>query len=67
MCGKALAAVINNHTEPMELWDWSLKVSKDTSFSLIWARILQGKTSEVQTVEDPMLPVGHSLSLPPSH
>ena len=27
--GKALAAVINNHDELMELWDWSLAVSKD--------------------------------------
>ena len=28
--GEALAAVINNHAELMELWDWSLTVSKDT-------------------------------------
>ena len=28
--GEALAAVINNHAELMELWDWSLIVSKDT-------------------------------------
>ena len=28
--GEALAAVINNHTELMELWDWSLTVLKDT-------------------------------------
>ena len=26
---EALAAVINNHAELMELWDWSLPVSKD--------------------------------------
>ena len=115
--GEALAAVINNHAELMELWDWSLTVSKDaemkarirgvkslmttfdfhfgcplgeqllrqtdnlgsalhdsstlaaqsnrlildvvktllkdpndSSFSLYWARILQGKTSEIQTI-----------------
>ena len=30
VCGEALAAVINNHAEPIELWDWSLTVSKDT-------------------------------------
>ena len=28
--GEALVAVINNHAELMELWDWSLIVSKDT-------------------------------------
>lgn len=28
--GEALAAVINNHAELIELWDWSLTVSKDT-------------------------------------
>ena len=28
--GEALAAVINNNAELMELWDWSLIVSKDT-------------------------------------
>ena len=27
VCGEALAAVINNHAEPIELWDWSLTVS----------------------------------------
>ncbi|XP_068725038.1 zinc finger MYM-type protein 1-like isoform X1 [Montipora capricornis] len=121
--GEALAAVINNHAELMELWDWSLTVSKDTemkarirgiqsmmttfnfyfgctlgeqllrqtdnlsralqdsstsaaqgnrlaqdvvktllkdrtdtSFHLFWARILQRKTTEIQTIEDPMLP-----------
>ena len=30
MRGEALAAVINNHAELMELWDWLLTVSKDT-------------------------------------
>ena len=28
--GEVLAAVINNHAELMELWDWSLIVSEDT-------------------------------------
>ncbi|XP_068735601.1 zinc finger MYM-type protein 1-like [Montipora capricornis] len=121
--GEALAAVINNHAELMELWDWLLTVSKDsemkarirgvqsmmttfifyfgctlgeqllrqtdnlgralqdsstsaaqgnrlaqdvvktllkdrtgTSFNLFWARILQRKTTEIQTIEDPKLP-----------
>ena len=27
---EALAAAINNHTVLMELWNWSLTVSKDT-------------------------------------
>ena len=30
VCGEALAEVFNNHAELMELWDWSLTVSKDT-------------------------------------
>ena len=30
MRGEALAADINNHAELIELWDWSLTVSKDT-------------------------------------
>ena len=32
MCGEALAEVFNNHAELiiMELWDWSLSVSKET-------------------------------------
>ena len=30
MCGEALAEVFNNHAEPMELWDCSLTVSKQT-------------------------------------
>ena len=121
--GEALAAVINNHAELMELWDWSLTFSKDvemkarirgvksmmttfefdfgctlgeqllrqtdnpgralhdsstsaaqgnrltldvvktllkdqndSSFSVFWARILQGKTTEIQTIWDPKLP-----------
>ena len=33
--GEALAAVINNHAELMELWDWSLIVSKDTEIKAI--------------------------------
>ena len=33
-----------------------LKDRTDTSFSLFWARILQGKTTETQTTEDPKLP-----------
>ena len=120
---EALAAVINNHTELLELWDWLLTMSKDTemkarirgvqsmmttfnfyfgctlgeqllrqtdnlsralqdsstsaaqgnrlahdvvktllkdrtdtSFNLFWARILQRKTTEIQTIEDPKLP-----------
>ena len=28
--GEALAAVINNHDELIELWNWSLTVPKDT-------------------------------------
>ena len=28
--GEALASVLNNHDELMELWDWSLGVLKDT-------------------------------------
>ena len=28
--GEAFAAVINNHAELMELWDWSPIMSKDT-------------------------------------
>jgi len=116
--GEALAADINNHAEPMELWDWSLnwgqkyvnenrnpsmiatfncyfgctlgeqlprqtdnlgrslhnsstsavqgntlaqdkallKDRTDTSFSLFGARILQGKTTGIQTIEDHKLP-----------
>ena len=32
VCGEALAEVFNNHAELiiMELWDWSLTVSKET-------------------------------------
>ena len=30
MRGEALTAVIDNHVELVELWDWSLTVSKDT-------------------------------------
>ena len=37
-----------NHTRLKEL--------TDTSFSLFWARILQRKTTEIQTIEDPKLP-----------
>ena len=33
-----------------------LKDRTDTSFSLFWARILQRKTTEIQTIEDPKLP-----------
>ena len=33
-----------------------LKDQSDTSFSLFWARILQRKTTEIQTIEDPKLP-----------
>ena len=33
-----------------------LKDRSDTSFSLFWARILQCKTTEIQTIEDPKLP-----------
>ena len=33
-----------------------LKDRTDTSFSLFWARILQGKTTKIQTIEDPKLP-----------
>ena len=29
MRGEALAAVINDHAELMEIWDWSLTVSND--------------------------------------
>ena len=32
-----------------------LKDRTDTSFSLFWARILQCKTTEIQTIEDPKL------------
>lgn len=28
--GEALASVLNNHDELMELWDWSLEILKDT-------------------------------------
>ena len=33
-----------------------LKDRTNTLFSLIWARILQGKPTEIQTIEDPKLP-----------
>ena len=33
-----------------------LKDRTDTLFSLFWARILQRKTAEIQTIEDPKLP-----------
>ena len=33
-----------------------LKDPTDTSFSLFWAWVLQGKTTEIQTIEDPKLP-----------
>ena len=33
-----------------------LKDRTDTLFSLFWARILQRKTTEIQTIEDPKLP-----------
>jgi len=33
-----------------------LKDRTNTSFSLFWARTLQGKTTEIQTIEDPKLP-----------
>ena len=33
-----------------------LKDTTDTSFSLFWAWILQRKTTEIQTIEDPKLP-----------
>ncbi|XP_068671396.1 uncharacterized protein [Montipora foliosa] len=33
-----------------------LKDRTDTSFNLFWARILQRKTTEIQTIEDPKLP-----------
>ena len=33
-----------------------LKDRTDTSFSLFWARILQGKTPGIQTIEEPKLP-----------
>ena len=33
-----------------------LKDRTDISFSLFWARILQRKTAEIQTMEDPKLP-----------
>ena len=33
-----------------------LKDRTDTSFSLFWARIVEGKTTEIHTIEDPWLP-----------
>ena len=33
-----------------------LKDQSGTSFSLFWVRILQHKTTEIQTIEDPKLP-----------
>ena len=33
-----------------------LKDRADSSSSIFWARILQGKTTEIQTIEDPKLP-----------
>ena len=33
-----------------------LKDRSDTSFSLFWTQILQCKTTEIQTIEDPKLP-----------
>ena len=32
--GEALAAVLNNHAELMELWDWSLSVLQDTEMKI---------------------------------
>jgi len=32
-----------------------LKDRTDISFSLFWARIIQGKTTEIQTIDDPKL------------
>ena len=48
-----------------------LKDRTDTSFSLFWVRILQCKTTEIQTIEDPKLlrkrkaPVRHVTGHPP--
>ena len=33
-----------------------LKDRTDSSSSIFWARILQGETTEIQTIEDPKLP-----------
>ena len=33
-----------------------LKDRTDSSFSLFWAGVLQGKTTEIQTIKDPKLP-----------
>ena len=41
MRAEALAAVINDHAELMELWDWSLTVSNDTEMK---ARIRRVKS-----------------------
>ena len=47
MRGEVLAAVINNHAELMELWDWLLTVSKDTEMK---ARI-RGVKSKMTTFD----------------
>ena len=58
MRGEALAAVINNHAELMELWDWSLTVSKDAEMK---ARI-RGVKSMMTTFDfDFDCPLGEQL------
>ena len=43
--GEALASVLNNHDELMELWEWSLEVLKDTEMK---SRIIGVKSMMTQ-------------------